>query len=93
MAGVTYLIRMIPAVFIRKKITNRFVISFLHYMPYAVLAVMTVPAIFYASGSVYSGVIGFAVGIVVAYFGGDLIKVALATCSATFIIDLIITIL
>lgn len=93
MAGVTYLIRMLPAVFMKKKITNKYIVSFLHYMPYAVLAVMTVPAIFYASGSIISGVIGFIVGVVVAYFGGDLIKVAIATCFSTFIVDFIITLL
>ena len=46
MAGITYLIRMLPMVLIKKKITNRFVLSFLHYIPYTVLSVMTVPAIF-----------------------------------------------
>lgn len=93
MAGVTYLIRMLPAVFMKKKITNKYVISFLHYMPYAVLATMTVPAIFYASGSIWSGIAGFVVGVIVAYYKGDLITVALATCSATFIVDFIISLL
>lgn len=90
-AGVTYLIRMLPAVFMKKKITNRYIISFLYYMPYAVLAVMTVPAIFYASTSIWSGIAGFIVGIVTAYFGGNLIKVAIATCGVTFVVDFIIT--
>ena len=93
MAGITYLIRMLPAVFIKKKITNKYVISFLHYMPYAVLTVMTVPAIFYASGSIWSGIAGFAVGIIVAYFNGDLFKVAIATCTSTFIVDFIFTLI
>lgn len=92
-AGVTYLIRMIPAVFIKKKITNKYLISFLYYMPYAVLTVMTVPAIFYASGSIWSGIAGFFVGIIVAYFDGNLIKVALATCGVTFVVDFIITLI
>ena len=92
-AGVTYLIRMIPVVFMEKKIKSAFVISFLYYMPYAVLAVMTVPAIFYASGSIISGIIGFVVGVIVAYFGGNLIKVAIATCGVTFVVDLIITLI
>ncbi len=93
MAGITYLIRMLPVVFMKKKITNKYVISFLHYMPYAVLSVMTVPAIFYASGSVWSGIIGFLIGIVVAYVDGDLFKVAIATCASTFLVDFIITLL
>ncbi len=92
-AGVTYLIRMLPAVFMKKKITNSFVISFLYYMPYAVLAVMTVPAIFYASGSIFSGIAGFLIGILVALKGGNLIKVAIATCGATFVVDLILTLI
>ena len=93
MAGITYLIRMLPAVFMKKKITNKYVISFLHYMPYAVLSVMTVPAIFYASTSIWSGVIGFLVGVVVAYFKGDLFKVAIATCASTFLVDFIISLI
>ena len=51
MAGVTYLIRMLPLVLLKKKITNRFLLSFLYYIPYAVLAVMTVPAIFSATAN------------------------------------------
>ena len=68
MAGVTYLLRMVPLVFLRSKIKNRFVISFLHYIPVAVLSVMVVPAVFYASGSLLSAVIGFAVAVVFSYF-------------------------
>ena len=51
MAGVTYLVRMLPLVLVKKKIENRFINSFLYYVPYAVLAVMTVPAIFSSTAS------------------------------------------
>ena len=54
MAGVTYLIRMLPLALLRKKLRSRFIKSFLFYVPYAVLAVMTVPAIFESTGSVFS---------------------------------------
>ena len=51
MAGVTYLVRAIPMALIKEKIKNKFVLSFLHYIPYTVLSAMTVPAIFYATDS------------------------------------------
>ena len=90
MAGVTYLIRMLPLVLVKKKIENRFLLSFLYYMPYAVLAVMTVPAIFYATSSVLSAVIGFAVAVLLAYFGKSLVTVAGASCGAVLICELVI---
>ena len=57
MAGVTYLIRMLPLALLRKKLRSRFIKSFLFYVPYAVLAVMTVPAIFESTGSVFSAAV------------------------------------
>ena len=66
-AGVTYLVRMVPLVLIKKKITNRFIRSFLYYIPYAVLGVMTIPAIFYATASVISAVVGFLVAVWLAW--------------------------
>lgn len=63
MAVPTYLIRMIPLTIIRKKIKNRFLLSFLFYMPYAVLGAMIFPAILYSTSSIYSAVIGFAAAI------------------------------
>ena len=66
MAGVTYLIRMLPLVLVKKKIKNKYVVSFLHYLPYAVLSVMTVPAVFFATDNVISAVVGFAVALFLA---------------------------
>ena len=69
MAGTTYLIRMIPLQLLRKKMKNRFVLSFLYYVPYAVLSAMIVPAVFYETGSVISATVGFLVAAAVAFFG------------------------
>lgn len=84
MAGITYLIRMLPLVLIKKKIKNRFLISFLYYIPYTVLAVMTVPAIFYATSSVISACVGFAVAIGLALWGRSLLTVAALSSVAVF---------
>lgn len=78
MAGVTYLVRMLPLVLIRKKITNRFLLSFLYYMPFAVLTVMTIPACFYATGNTVTAICGFVVALILAYFGKSLLLVASA---------------
>jgi branched-subunit amino acid transport protein len=89
MAGVTYLIRMLPMVLFREKIQNRFVLSFLHYIPSAVLSAMVVPAIFYASGNILSAVIGFVVAVVAAFFEKSLVTVASLSCVSVFITELI----
>ena len=90
MAVVTYLVRAIPLVLIKKKIENRFVISFLYYMPYAVLSVMTVPAVFYATGNIYTALAGVAVAVVLAFFKRDLLTVALGASLGVFIAELIV---
>ena len=68
MAGVTYLIRMLPLVLFRRKIESRFIRSVLHYMPYAVLTAMTVPAVFSSTGAFIPSLCGFIVGVVLAFF-------------------------
>lgn len=90
MAGVTYLIRMIPFAAFRKQIKSRFIKSILYYLPYAVLAAMTVPAIFYSTGNIKSAVVGTAVAVVIAFFEKPLIIVALAAAASGLIADLII---
>ena len=89
MAGVTYLVRMLPLVLVKRKIENRFILSFLYYMPYAVLSVMTVPAIFYATGSLASAIVGFATALVLAYFGKSLVVVAGASSLAVLACELV----
>jgi len=90
MAIVTYLIRMLPFTLFRKKIKSRFFRSFLYYVPYAVLAAMTFPAIFYSTGNVITASIGTAVAVVLAYFKCPLIVVALAAAAAAFVSGLFI---
>ena len=89
MAGVTYLIRAIPMVLIKEKIKNRFILSFLHYIPYTVLAVMTVPACFYATESPVSAAVGFVVAVIAALFERSLIQVAVLSCLGVFVTELI----
>ena len=84
MAGVTYLVRMLPLVLCKEKIRNRFVRSFLHYVPYAVLGAMTVPAIFYATQSVVSAAVGFGVALALAFCKRGLLTVAVAASAAVF---------
>jgi len=90
MAGVTYLIRMLPLALIKKKITNRFFKSFLYYVPFVTLAVMTFPAILNATDSVWSAVAAFVVAMIVAYAGGGLPTVATIACAVVFIVELFI---
>ena len=85
MAGTTYLIRVIPFTLIRKKITNKYFRSFLFYIPYAVLAAMTLPAIFYSTGNMPTAIIGTLVALVLAYFNTPLIVVALSAAAAALI--------
>ncbi len=90
MAGVTFLIRVLPLTLIRKKITNITLRSFLYYVPYVTLAVMTFPAIIEATGSVYSGIAALVAGITLAYFGVSLFGVAVCSCGVVFIVELLI---
>ena len=85
MAGVTYLIRMIPFAFFGKKIKSRFFRSFLYYIPYAVLSAMTLPAIFYSTGNIYTAIAGTAVAGALAFFEMPLIVVAIAAAGAAFV--------
>ena len=89
-AGVTYLVRMVPMVALKKKIRSRFLLSFLHYIPYAVLSVMTVPAIFYATENPLSAAAGFVVALALAWRGKSLLQVAAAACGAVLLMQLIL---
>ena len=88
MAAVTYLIRVLPLTLVRKKITNRILRSFLYYVPYVTLAVMTFPAVIEATSSVWSGLAALVIGVVLAYVGVSLFGVAVCSCLAVFIIEL-----
>ncbi|MGN0659465.1 MAG: AzlD domain-containing protein [Emergencia sp.] len=90
-AAVTiYAIRALPLTLIQKEITNTFVRSFLYYVPYVTLAVMAFPAIITATSSIVSGIAAFAVAVIVAYIDGNLFKVAVASCIAVYVTELII---
>ena len=90
MAGVTYLIRVIPFTVFRKKIRSRFVLSVLHYVPYAVLSAMTIPAIFYSTGSMGTAIVGTVVALVLAYKELPLVVVALSATVAALLAGFVI---
>ena len=90
MAGVTYLIRLLPLTLIQKEIKNTTIRSFLYYVPYVTLAVMTFPAILTATSSIWSALGGFLIAIFLAYRGSSLFKVSLASCLVVFIIEIFI---
>ena len=88
MAGVTYLIRVLPLTLIRKEIKNTYIRSFLYYVPYVTLSVMTFPAILTATASVWSAVTALVIAIFLAYRGKSLFVVSLAACTAVFLTEL-----
>ena len=90
MAGTCYLIRVLPLTLIRKPIKNRFIRSFLFYVPYATLSVMTVPAIWQATRSPLAGAAALLAGIVLAWFGAGLFPVAVACCAVVLVLELFI---
>ena len=90
MAGVTYLIRVLPLTLIRKEIKNRTIRSFLFYVPYVPLAVMTFPAILEATNSMWAGLAALAAGILLAWFGGSLFQVAVLACAVVFVLELVL---
>ena len=87
MAIVTYLVRMLPLVLMRRQIRSRFIRSFLYYVPYACLAAMTVPAIFFATSHLISAILGFITALVLAYKEQSLIRVALGACVVVFLAE------
>ena len=90
MAGVTYLIRMLPFVFFRKKIKSRYILSLLHYIPYAVLSAMTFPYIFYSTNNFFTALIGTVVALVAATCKRSLLTVAVLSCLAVLVFGFIL---
>ncbi len=88
MAGITYLIRVLPLTLIRKEIKSTFIRSFLYYVPYVTLAVMTFPAILSATDSPVSAAIAFIIAILLAWFGASLFQVSVLACVVVFVIEL-----
>ena len=89
MAGVTYLIRALPFVIFRGKITNTFIKSFLFYVPYAVLGAMTFPAILFSTGNYASAIAGLIVACLLAFKEKSLLTVAVFACIAALAVNLI----
>lgn len=90
MALTTFLIRVLPMVLIRKEIKNPFIKSFLYYVPYITLAVMTFPAIIEATSSLLAGYIALIVGVIAVYKNMNLIGVASLCCLSVLIVELIV---
>lgn len=90
MAAVSFAVRALPLTLIKKQIKSRFLQSFLYYVPYVTLAIMTFPAIIDATQSPISGVFALIVGIVAAWLGANLLWVAVSCCSVVFVIELIL---
>lgn len=89
MAGVTYLIRVIPFVLVKNKIENKYIKSFLYYIPYAVLTVMTIPAVFFATDFVLSAAIGLVVAVIFSLRGAGLTKVAVLACLSVYVTEFV----
>jgi len=87
MFGVTYLIRVLPITLLRKPITNRFIKSFLYYVPYVTLSLMTFPAIVSATSEPAYGLIAFAVGILLAWFNGNLFITEIGCCLVVLLLN------
>ena len=85
MFGISYLIRALPITLIRREIRNRTIRSFLYYVPYVTLSVMTCPAMLSATGSTAAGMLALAAGIICAWFGAGLFPVAAACSTVVFI--------
>ena len=90
MASVTYIVRMLPLTFFKKKIKSRYLRSVLYYIPYAVLSAMTFPYILYSTGNFYTALAGSIVSLSVAFFNKSLLLVAICACASALIFGFII---
>lgn len=93
MAGVTYLIRMLPLTLFQKPIQNQFWRSFLYYVPYACLTAMTIPAIFTATQSLTGALVGLAIALVLGWMRKSLIIVAACSCTGVFVAEQLLKVL
>ena len=89
-AGVSFLIRELPLTLIRRPIKNRFLRSFLFYVPYVTLAVMTFPSILHATSSPLAGLAALVLGIVAAWLGANLFQVAVGCCAVVLVLELLL---
>ncbi len=88
MGLVSYAIRVLPLTLIRKPIKNRFLLSFLYYVPYVTLAVMTFPAIMEATALPIAGLVALIIGLAAAWFGGSLFQVSVLCCVVVYLLEM-----
>lgn len=93
MTAVTWLPRMLPLMLVRRRIENVFVRSFLFYVPYAVLAAMTIPAIFFATSSIWSALAGLIVALILGWYRRSLLTVALGASIAVYIMERLLSLI
>lgn len=93
MAGSTYLIRALPFSLLTKKIENKYIKSFLYYIPYAVLSAMTIPAALFATNSIISAVTGLIVAVILALKGKSLTFVAVSACIVVYVTELVMSLI
>ena len=93
MAGVTYLLRMLPFTLFRRKITSRFLQDLLYYIPYAVLSAMAIPASFYATDHPLSAAVGVVIAIGFSFFGRSLLTVSIAGVLGAYLTEVLLTVL
>ena len=93
MALVTYLLRMLPLAFFRKKVTSPFLRSMLFYLPYAVLSAMVIPSVFSSTGNVITAAVGLATALILAFFRRSLLTVALGASGAAYLAGLLLQVL
>lgn len=89
MAAVTYLIRVLPLTLLRKQIKSNVIRSFLYYVPFVTLAVMTFPAILSSTANLWSGLVAFLLAVALAYAGASLITVSVGACLAVIVLELL----
>ena len=89
MSVVTYIIRLLPLTFFRKKIKNPYIKAFLNFVPFAVLGAMTIPDVFFATGGTLSAAAGVAVAFILSYIGKGLLTVSLVSCAVVYIVNMI----
>ena len=90
MAIVTYLIRVLPLTLVRREIKNVYIRSFLYYVPYVTLAIMTFPDIVQATTAPMAGLLALIAGVALAWSGRSLFKVAIACCATVYVLELFI---
>jgi branched-subunit amino acid transport protein len=90
MAIVTYIPRVLPMAFVKKRIKSKFLRSFLFYVPFAVLGAMTFPSILYSTGNLYSALTGMIVALVLAFLGKGLLTVAISSVLAVYLFQFLI---